>query len=161
MIRADLVTSLVLMALGLATAEESWRMPRYADVGAEPWAAPGVVPGMLGAALVILALILCLRSVAARRSTGEGADAAAPGGWGRVATVVGICLAYAGVLVGRAPFWLATFLFVFAFVAVFELNEPAGRTRWRRHVIGALVLAGLTAAVVPWIFQTIFLVRLP
>jgi putative tricarboxylic transport membrane protein len=159
MVRADFVTSIVLMVLGLATVVASLRMPDYADVGAEPWSAPGTVPGQLGAALVLLAAILCLRSLAARRAAGPAPEAEpVERGCGRVAAAAGLCLVYAAGLVGRVPFWLATFLFVFAFVAVFEFGAPG--SRWRRAV-GALAVAGLTAAVVPWIFQGVFLVRLP
>ena len=157
MIRADLVTAIVLLALGLGAVAESWRMPRFADVNAEPWSAPGVVPGMLGAALAVMALILLMRSLAARRAPAEGGPD--EGGWGRVAAAVGICVVYAGGLVGRMPFWLATFVFVFGFVALFEMTEPGAR--WRRVGVGALAVAAATSVVVPFVFQTVFLVRLP
>ncbi len=64
-------------------------------------------------------------------------------------------------LVGRAPFWLATFLFVFGFIAVFDLADPAERPRWRRHLLVGLVVAALASALIPYVFQTVFLVRLP
>jgi hypothetical protein len=54
MVRADFVTSIVLMVLGLATVVASLRMPDYADVGAEPWSAPGTVPGLPCTAQVAL-----------------------------------------------------------------------------------------------------------
>lgn len=161
MIRADLVTSVVLMALGLATVVESWRMPRFKDVGAEPWSAPGVVPAMLGAALFLMAAILFLRSFAARRAGTGGPEPAEPMGWGRVGTAVVLCILYAGVLVGTLPFWLATFLFVFAFIVVFELAPPSEPGDWRRRILGALAVALAAGFLVPYVFQTIFLVRLP
>lgn len=161
MIRADFLTSAVLLALGLATIAEAWRMPRFAEVGSSFWSAPGVVPGMLGAALSILAVILCFRSVSARRAGAVDTPAGEPGAWGRIATVLALCLAYAAILVGRVPFWLATFLFVFAFVSVFELSRAEARPRWPRHALIALCVAALTSATVSYVFQNLFLVRLP
>ena len=164
MLRADLVTSGVLLALGIATMVESWRMPRFEDMGAEVWSAPGIVPGLLGAALTLMAAILGLRSVAALRRPGAGpgfADPTGQGGWGRAAVAAGLCILYAAGLVGRLPFWLATFLFVLAFVVIYDRwaagpKPPLGRT----VVVAALVAAG-TAVAVPYVFQSIFLVRLP
>ncbi len=161
MIKADLVTSIVLMALGIATAVESWRMPRFAEVGAEPWAAPGVVPGMLGVALTLLAAILFGRSLAARRAAAGAVEVPGEGGLGRVALAVGLCVLYAGVLVGRMPFGLATFVFALTFILVFDLMAVEARPAWRRHALVAIAVAAVTAFVVPFIFQTIFLVRLP
>jgi putative tricarboxylic transport membrane protein len=161
MVRADLVTSVVLLALGLATMVESWRMPRFEEVGADVWSSPGVVPGLLGTALTLMALILFLRSVVALRRPAEGpAGPAGEGGWGRAALAAGLCILYALGLVGRMPFWLATFLFVFVFVTVFDLmGEP--RPSLARVLVVAAVVAAATAIAVPYIFQSIFLVRLP
>jgi putative tricarboxylic transport membrane protein len=163
MIRADLVTSIVLLALGLATMVESWRMPRFEDVGADVWSSPGVVPGLLGAALSLMALILLLRSVAALRrpAGGPGGDGAGEGGWGRAALAVGLCLVYAVGLVGRVPFWLATFLFAFAFVTAFDLLAAGPRPPVARIVLVAALVAAATAVAVPAVFQSVFLVRLP
>jgi putative tricarboxylic transport membrane protein len=163
MLRADLVTSIVLLVVGFATMVESWRMPRFEDVGAELWSAPGIVPGLLGAALALMALILLLRSVAALRRPAEGTlEDLGQGGWGRAGLAAGLCILYAAGLVGRMPFWLATFLFVLAFATIFGLAEdPAARPPLSRALLVALAVAAATAIVVPFVFQTIFLVRLP
>jgi hypothetical protein len=50
MVKADFVTGLAFVALGIATVVESLRMPAFAEIEAEPYTAPGVVPGLLGAA---------------------------------------------------------------------------------------------------------------
>ncbi len=161
MVRADLVTSVVLLVLGVATMVESWRMPRFEEVGADVWASPGVVPGLLGVALTLMAAILFLRSVVALRRPTEGpVGPAAEGGWGRAALAAGLCILYALGLVGRMPFWLATFLFVLAFVTIFDLTgEP--RPPLGRVVIVAALVAAASAIAVPYVFQSIFLVRLP
>jgi putative tricarboxylic transport membrane protein len=162
--RADLVTSGVLLALGIAVMVESWRMPRFEDVGAEFWSAPGIVPGLLGAALTLMAAILCLRSVAALRrpTAGPGVeDPTGEGGWGRAAFAAGLCILYAAVLVGRLPFWLATILFVHAFVAAFDLVGAVPRPPIGRTLAVAAVVAAGAAVAIPYVFQSIFLVRLP
>ena len=68
---------------------------------------------------------------------------------------------YAAGLVGRVPFWLATFLFVFASIVVFERNEYKNRRMATRRLIVAAVIAGATAFAVPFVFERIFLVNLP
>jgi hypothetical protein len=93
-------------------------------------------------------------------ATGVAAGAAGAGArasTARVPIVLGLCLAYAAVLVGRAPFWLATVLFVTAFTWAFS---PAPRGPLQRVLVAAL--AGvLTTVVVVLVFEQVFLVRLP
>jgi hypothetical protein len=66
-------------------------------------------------------------------------------------------LVYAGLLIGRAPFWLVTALFVAAFVGSFAPDGQAPR----RRVAVALLAGVLTSVVVTLVFQHVFLVRLP
>ena len=47
LVRADLVTGVILAAFGLAAVVESYGMPRLAERNINPWTAPGVVPGLL------------------------------------------------------------------------------------------------------------------
>lgn len=66
---------------------------------------------------------------------------------------------YAGVLVGRLPFWMASALFVFAFTAAFEWSVgPVGRLR---RLVEAAVLGLAIGGIVTLVFERIFLVRLP
>jgi putative tricarboxylic transport membrane protein len=64
---------------------------------------------------------------------------------------------YAGLLIGRAPFWLATALFVACFVWQFTPDDATQR----RRLTVALIAGVLTSAVVTLVFQYVFLVRLP
>jgi putative tricarboxylic transport membrane protein len=68
-----------------------------------------------------------------------------------------LCCAYALVLVGRLPFFIATALFVAAFVAAFR---PSGRP-WLRHGVMAAGFGIATAVTVSALFRYGFLVRLP
>ncbi|MEX2631205.1 MAG: tripartite tricarboxylate transporter TctB family protein [Tistlia sp.] len=167
--RADFLFSLLLLALGLATVVESWRMPRFGHLGVHPMTAPGLTPGLLGAVIVLLAAVLLARSLAAggwRLSAGKDAAAPAePGERGSSVRRVGLALlltvGYAGGLVGRLPFWLATALFVFLFILAFEWRAGSGRAQRLRGLAVAAVLAALTALAVTYLFEEIFLVRLP
>jgi len=182
--RADLIIGLILLAFGGVVVSESLAMPRYANIGADPVTAPGLVPGMLGGIIAFLGAIMAIRALLALRAGARtpagdvpaGAsdvdapvDPAAPSyvvesphaGRNRLATILVTGLAFAAVAVGRMPFWLATFLFVFVSVAILELQRyGGGRSTWLRLAI-ALVIAGGTAWAVTYVFESIFLVRLP
>ncbi len=165
MARADFVTSLVLIGLGAGALVLSLRMPRFQDLNIEPYTAPGLVPGVLGAVILLLGGVLCLR--AARAGGGRlagGRDRPtwlADAGARRLLLAVVLTLGYAAGLVGRLPFWLATWLFVTAFVALFEWPLAASSADRRRRLTVALIYGGLVAAAVGLVFQRIFLVRLP
>jgi putative tricarboxylic transport membrane protein len=79
----------------------------------------------------------------------------------RVLLSIALCLAYAAGLVGRLPFWLATFLFVAAFVILFEWPLAADRSDRTRRVLWPVLLAAAISAATSFVFQEIFLVRLP
>ena len=165
MVKADFVTGLVLIALGVATVVESLRMPRFAHLNIEPYTVPGLVPGALGAVILLLGAILFLRAARAggwRLGAGGAARtwSADPGGR-RLALALALCLGYAGLLVGRLPFWLATFAFVFGFVVLFEWPLATAPRKRVRPLLTALVYAMAVAAAVTLVFQYVFLVRLP
>ncbi|MCF3932696.1 tripartite tricarboxylate transporter TctB family protein [Acuticoccus sp. M5D2P5] len=150
--RADFVFSMLLTVLGVAVIVESVRMPRLQELGVDPMSAPGLTPGLLGVILTGLGIALFARSVRAAPVAGE-----AEGGWGRLALALGLCLLYAAGLVGRMPFMAATGIFVFLFVAAFSW----GRASAARMLMMALALAVGTAVLVTFLFEKIFLVRLP
>lgn len=158
--RNDLIASGVWAALGAVVLVLSWTMDRLTALQINPYTIPGLVPGLLGAGLIVLAALL------ARRAIAQGALAALPrAAWDRVALLrlagaAALCICYA-LLLGRVKFWLATGLFVFAFVALFEFRERAGREQRLRGLAVAMVCAVATSAIVTLIFQELFLVRLP
>ncbi len=163
--RADLLFGLVLVALGIAVAFESWRMPRFTELGVHPMTAPGLVPGLLGLVTAMLGGILTARSA----RTGGSSPAASVGGEsreflrqaGRFALTLVLCLAYAAVLIGRVEFWLATGLFVFAFIVLFEWSGEREISGHVRAVVFAGIQAVVVSALVTVVFERIFLVRLP
>lgn len=145
--RADLAWSAFWLALGGLIVVESWRMDRLERLNINPYTVPGLVPGLLGAAILVLGAVLAARTLAFARA-GSPADAGAQ--WGRFALAVALFAVYALGLVSRTPYWLATFVFVAGFIAIF-----------RRRIVFALVAGACTSAAVTFLFQSVFLVRLP
>jgi hypothetical protein len=157
--RADLVTAAVLFALGVAIVHQAFAMPRFVEQSGTGLTAPGIVPGFYGVMIAALSLLLGARAIrrggwaasgTARRSAGEGR---------RLLLAAALGVLYAGVLVGRIPFWMASGLFVFAFTAAFEWNQGPER-RLRRLVEAALIGLG-TGLAVTLVFEKLFLLRLP
>jgi hypothetical protein len=158
-VKADVVTGLIFVALGVATVVESLRMPAFVELHAEPYTAPGMVPGLLGAALALLGTVLSTRAVATlpRAQDGDGADH----DWPRIGAAFALCMGYAGILVSRIPFELATFLFILAFILTFELWDERLRARWLRQATIAVAIAASISFGISYVFREIFLIRLP
>lgn len=161
LVRADFVTGIALMAVGGLALTLSLDMPRFAERDINPYTVPGLVPAALGALILALGGVLTLRAARAGgwRLAEGWAGGGGDGGGRRLGLTLALTLTYAGGLVGRVPFWLATFLFAFAFVALFEWSGAReGRVR---RLLTAMLYAALLAAAVTYVFQEIFLVRLP
>jgi hypothetical protein len=146
-VRGDLVQGAVWALGGGVIVYASWTMDRLERHGAALYTAPGLVPGLLGFVLLVLGVVLALRN----RPVAAPPSAI---GWGNTPLVLVLCLSYAIGLVGRAPFWLATFLFVTAFIAIFEYPV-------RRRMALAPVYGAATSIAVTVLFESVFLVRLP
>ena len=162
--RADFITGLVLMLLGVAVVWASLDMPRFEERNANPYTAPGLVPGVLGAIILALGAILFVRAGAPAAGAWRGrrrrAARTIPAS-GALPSSIALCLVYAGGLVGTVPFWLATFLFITAFVILFEWPLATDRADRARRLAFAPLLAAVIAVGVTALFQYVFLVRLP
>ncbi|MBE0530811.1 MAG: tripartite tricarboxylate transporter TctB family protein [Rhodospirillales bacterium] len=164
--KADLITGLVLLVFSLTLIEEAWRMPRLEQLGVHPSSVPGLVPGMLGVILLILGAVLTVRSVRrgghhlgiTRENTAR--TFRQPGNLRLIVTLV-LCIGYAAFMIGNMPYWLATGIFTFLFIALFEWNPGADRRTRVRGLTLAAVIAVLVAGVVTWVFANLFLVTLP
>jgi len=172
----DRTEGLAWCVFGIAILIGSLMMDRLEEQGVPPYAAPGLLPGLLGIAMILFGGTVALRRRPIPVSVEEMAQRRFHLQPGRLAVVLGICLAYSFVLIGlrlpfwplsligdSLPFWLASAIFVT--VAVLVLQHPqrkeAGRKLDARAVAFALVVgvgAGIAATVV---FQDFFLVRLP
>lgn len=157
--RADLVTAAVLFALGVAIVIQAWQMPRFVEQSGTGLTAPGIVPGFYGVVIALLSVVLGMRATARGGWAVRGTGASAASDRRQLATAALLGLLYAGVMVGRLPFWLASALFVFAFTTAFEWEQgPQGRVR--RVVEAALIGLG-TGLAVMLVFEKLFLLRLP
>lgn len=161
--RADLIAAIALVALGLAVTYFSWTMDRLEVRRIHPATIPGLVPMILGGALTLCGTLLLVRSV---RLDQRGAGAALVRvlvSWTavRVLTVLGLALVYTLLLVGNMPFWLASSLFIFTFIVLFETvlaDQPGSLIH---TLIWGTVVALAGGLGVYFVFERIFLVRLP
>lgn len=161
--RADLITAVILVGLGLVVLYFSWTMDRLEVRRIHPSTIPGLVPIILGAALTLCGGLLAIRS--ARIDT-MGTGAALLRlllSWQsvRVTAVLGLALVYTLLLVGRLPFWLASAVFIFSFILLFEtvLADRPG-SLWHT-LFWAAAIALVAGLGVQYVFGEIFLVRLP
>lgn len=164
--RADLLWALAWIAVGAAIFTGGFTMDRLERQNINPYTAPGLVPALLGIGIALLGTILLVRSVR-RGGLAAALDGRTPADGGRLALALGLCILYAGGLVGRTllgfhvPFWLATALFVFVAILALEWRARRERGELGRGIAIALACAVGTAAGVTLVFQEVFLVRLP
>ena len=163
--RLDFVSSIVLTLFGTGVTIESLRMPRLENLSVNPYTVPGIVPGVLGVLLTLCGLAMLIRSVA-RGGWRLGLTREGVALWLRSAPLrrtgvtLALTLSYALLLFPLVPFYLATPVFIFTFVVTAEAMA-LGRWPKRRSVISALALAIIAGSVIGYVFQDLFLVRLP
>jgi hypothetical protein len=160
--RADFWSSLVWIALGLAILVISLQMDRLERFQASIYTAPGLVPGLLGIAIAFMGAILLLRALrggALRKDTPR--RLVLRDHW-RLIFSLGLSLAYALVVVASAlPFWLLTAIYVATFVFVFQYAERRAAGQVPRGIAVAVVHGLLAGWLIQYVFEELFLVRLP
>lgn len=166
MIKADFLTGLFLILLSLYVLFESWRMPRLEHLRVHPLSVPGIVPAFLAVVLIIFGGVLLIRSVTAGGhrlgfSIGGMRQILSQPGNQRLLTTAILSIGYAGLLVGTIPYWLATGLFVFGFMVIFEWERGLTISGYAKLALVAGVLAAVTSATVTLAFERLFLVTLP
>jgi hypothetical protein len=178
---ADLVTGAVWLAVAIGIVAGAWRMDRLEHLTTTIYTMPGLVPGLLGAALGLMAVILmgrALRAGARAGAPGAGAlGARAPGAgalagarrprirltdhWRLIAVLV-LSLAFAIALVGRGPpFWLGAAIYMALMVFVFQHGDRRRAGTRVRGTALAVAFGLVSGLVIHFAFQDIFLVRLP
>lgn len=164
--RADFVASIVLLAFGIMIVVLSVQMPRLEHRNINPYTVPGLVPGLLGAAITAMSVMMLVRSLlhkgyALGLTRARIAELLSVPQLRRVLVTLIFCLFYAVGIVGRLWYPAATFIFVFGFILLFEYRRDHPLRRQKARVAFAGVEALLTAAVVSAVFRYLFLVRLP
>ena len=166
MARADFVTSIFLTPFGLFILIVSLNMPRFEEQNVTPYSVPGILPAFLGAIITFLGLVLFIRSIR-QRGYKLGIGKRAVIGFfrdqssRRIFLTLIISLLYGLVFLGRIPFYLATGLFVFAFVLIFEYQFKESFASQRKKVLIALIMSILVSGIVTAVFRYVFLVNLP
>ncbi len=164
--KADFITSILLIIFSLAIVIISIRMPRMEELGANPYSAPGIVPGFLGIIIFMLSLTLCIKSflkngykIDLHKKTIRAffQDQATI----RVLLTLLISIIYGVGLLGNIPYILATFLYVAAFIMFFEYRQDQPIHSQKKTVIFAILQAILVTASVAAVFRYLFLVNLP
>lgn len=164
--RADFVVSMLLMCFGVWIVIHSLHMPRFQEVGANPFSVPGIVPGILGTVIFILSLVVFIRSLALKgyrlglkRQTLKNffQDTSLQ----RMLLTIFICIVYGIVMVGSMRYYLATFIFVLVFLVLFQFLEAEDVTAWGKLLMLSILQAVLVAGIVGAVFRYLFLVDLP
>jgi hypothetical protein len=160
----DRIAGVIWFVFGTAVFYGSWTMDRLASQNINPLTAPGLLPGLLGLGMMVMALVLISRREIGRAASAIGVAPTEEAGtnWKRLLASWALCIAFAGILLGRGlPFWLLAAAFVFVHVLVLEdRHRIEGRSFLRRSIEAALI-ATATSAAVTYLFQNLFLIRLP
>jgi hypothetical protein len=114
--------------------------------------------------IMVMALVLISRRGIGRAASAMGVAPAEETGtdWKRLLASWALCVAVAGILLGRGlPFWFLAAGFVFVHVLVLEDPHRIEGRSFLRRFIEASLIATATSAVVTYLFQNLFLIRLP
>ncbi len=165
--RADLADAAFWIVLGVAVLIGSVTMDRLERQGVNPYTVPGLLPGLLGIAMIALGGILGLRSL--RRGALLHVGPAAPDAhererWRRIWVVTALCVGYGVVLIGHGlPFWLSSTIYVTGSILILQRmsHDPAVRRQTPRAWAKALAIGFCSSLVTHLVFQELFLVRMP
>ncbi|MBT2322436.1 tripartite tricarboxylate transporter TctB family protein [Variovorax paradoxus] len=163
--RADLWQALGWIALGIATTIGSLRMDRLEKQDINPYTVPGLLPGLLGAAIAFFGLLMLYRSwrrLAKAPHVPHARTAEDRAEMRRMWTVLALCIGFAGGLVGHGlPFWLAAAVFVTVTIGLLQFAQRSAQNQRRRGLAFALAVGLGAGIVITLVFQEFFLVRLP
>jgi hypothetical protein len=164
--RSDLRGGLGWMVLGGAVLIGSLTMDRLEQQNINPYTIPGLLPGILGIAMLLLGGLLALRSW--RRGalsqphlpfTEHQREVRR-----RVWTVIALCTVYSVGLIGHGiPFWAASAVFVVASIVILQRmnRDDVERRLTPKFWVKAIVIGVSAAVITHLVFQELFLVRLP
>lgn len=158
----DLVAGGFWLALAIAIMVGAWTMDRLAHLKIPIFTVPGLVPGLLGAAIAMASIILIVRALRAGALAGAHWPSINLGEYWRLIAVLVLCLGYAIGLIGHGlPFWLASAIFVAVFIFTFQFAERRRERTLPRGALVAVTVGLVSGLVIHYAFQDLFLVRLP
>ncbi len=151
--RADFISAIIFICIGMVTIVESLRMPIFESWGS--YARPGFPPAFFGGLLIVFSLLVLVRSIREGGSrlalTGDKARA-----FLQAPTTIRFLVVLAMVaaflyLMNVITFLYSSILFLFAMMLYFKAG-----TWWRSLIISVVVGFGLW-----YLFKKVFLVPLP
>ena len=148
------------VVFGAAVLAGSWQMDRLENLHINPWSAPGLMPGVLGALMIVFGAALGLRTLG-RTAPQVDPDAASGS---RVSLAVLLCVGYAAGLLGHGlPFWLTSTAFMFVTILAFRWldREAESKLSLARLALSSAAIALVSAVMIGVVFEQVFLVRLP
>jgi putative tricarboxylic transport membrane protein len=164
--KADFLMSIALILFGIFVIIVSSQMPDFREQNFNKYSNPGLVPSVLGVIFIILGLVMLIRSIIRKgyriEIGGEHISA-----WikekstRRFLTTLGLSVTYALVLLGRMHFFIATALYMFTFILMFEYDKQKVLLQQKKTIFIALFMSLTTAGVVFGVFRYLFLVNLP
>jgi len=159
---ADFLTGVAWLVLAIAIMIGAWQMDRLERLAAAIYTAPGLVPGLLGVAIALMSVILLVRAARAgalahmRLPKFKIADH-----WRLIAAIV-LGLGFAIGLVGHGPpFRVAAAIYIAAAVFVFQFPDRRREGTLARGAAFAIVFGLIFGFAIHYLFQDLFLVRLP
>lgn len=164
--RSDFEQGAGWMLLGAAVLVASITMDRLEQQHINPYTIPGLLPALLGIAMMLLGGVLALRSWR-RGAFAQPAPSFTPlqrETRKRAWTVIVLCTIYSVALVGHGlPFWLASAIFVVATIMVMQRmsRDPEESRLTGKLWVKAIVIGLAFAVITHLVFQELFLVRLP
>jgi hypothetical protein len=164
--RSDFWQGVGWMVLGAAVLVGSITMDRLEQQHINPYTIPGLLPGFLGIAMILLGGIVAVRSwrrgafAQPRLPFTEHQRETRKRAW----IVAALCSIYSVVLIGHGlPFWLASSIFVTGSILILQRmnRDPEERRLTGRFWLKAITVGVLAAVITDVVFQNLFLVRLP
>lgn len=163
--RGDFVEAIVWIVLGIATTIGAWNMDRLERQDVNPYTVPGLLPGLLGVAIVFFGVLLlgrALRQGALTGAPGTRPEPTPANERRRLWTVMALCSGYAIGLLGHGlPFWAATAVFVAVTITILQRAGRVADGQSLRGVAVAAVIGLASGVLIEFVFQELFLVRLP
>jgi hypothetical protein len=145
------------LALGAVVLAASWRMDRLESQHINPWSAPGLLPGLLGALMLLFGAALLLR-----RFVPASGDAERVAPAGRTWLAIALCVGFAAGLLGHGlPFWVTAAAFMFVAILAFRWLDREAGAGLGRLALESAVIALCASAAISLLFQEVFLIRLP
>lgn len=159
---ADLLAGAAWLVLAIAIVIGAWQMDRLEHLQASIYTVPGLVPGMLGSGLVLMSVLLMIRAIRTGALTHfEPVHFTFSENWRLIVALI-LCLGFSIGLVGHGlPFWLAAAIFVALFIFIYQYGDRKAAGALPRGVAIAVIVGLLSGLAIHFMFQDLFLVRLP